>query len=421
MIKTVEIKNYRCLKYNRIDLERFQVLVGPNASGKTTFLDAIKFISDILNSGLDAAVIERSANFSDLTYSGQGGDIEFAVEAIIPEEKKVLLSDKEFVTVRYEIGIRLNQTTNEHEIFDEKVILLKSIDDTHEQLRINFPTHDKDPITILIHKNKYPSNQFREVIAKKNDGNDRFSYEINSGGWRSTFKFGTKKSALSNLPSDETKFPVSTWLRGFLIDGIQLFVLDSMKLRAPSAPGQSKKFLTDGSNLPWVIDDLKKRSPKKFQRWIEHLQTALPDLNSIHVHERQEDRYKYIRVEYNTGITVPSWLVSDGTLRMLALTLPAYLPEFSGIFIVEEPENGIHPKAVETAYQSLSSIYNAQVFLATHSTMILSQVKELRNILCFAKTDRGITDIVNGQNHPDLKEWKNDVELSLLFAGGILG
>ncbi len=422
MIKTIEVKNYRCLKYIKIDLERFQVLVGANASGKTTFLDAIKFISDILNSGLDTAVVERSSNFNDLTYSGLGGDIEFAIEAIIPEGKRDLLSDKEFITVRYEIGIRLNQTTNEHEIFEEKVILLKSIEDINEQLRMEFPTFCKDPATIL--NIKYPANRSRNVITKKYDGNDRFYNEISAeknGGWLPAFKFGTKKSALGNLPSDESKFPVSTWLRSFLIYGVQLFVLDSMKIKFPSAPGQSKKFLTDGSNLPWVIDDFKKKTPRKFQRWIEHLQTALPDLNSIHVQEREEDRHKYIRVEYNTGIVVPSWLVSDGTLRMLALTLPAYLPDFSGILIVEEPENGIHPKAVETIFQSLSSIYNAQVFLATHSTMIISQVEQLNSILCFAKTDRGITDIVNGMNHPDLKGWKKDVDLSVLFAGGILG
>ena len=43
MITLVEALNYRCLKYARQTLKPFQVLVGPNATGKTTFLDVISF------------------------------------------------------------------------------------------------------------------------------------------------------------------------------------------------------------------------------------------------------------------------------------------------------------------------------------------------------------------------------------------
>jgi len=41
MIRRVEALNYRCLQYIDQALEDFQVLVGPNASGKTTFLDLV--------------------------------------------------------------------------------------------------------------------------------------------------------------------------------------------------------------------------------------------------------------------------------------------------------------------------------------------------------------------------------------------
>ncbi len=72
--------------------------------------------------------------------------------------------------------------------------------------------------------------------------------------------------------------------------------------------------------------------------------------------------------EYAGGLRVPSWLVSDGTLRLTALTLPAYLADLKGIYLIEEPENGIHPGAdCFTAFQSLSSMYEAQILLATHS------------------------------------------------------
>jgi predicted ATPase len=113
-------------------------------------------------------------------------------------------------------------------------------------------------------------------------------------------------------------------------------------------------------------------------------------------------------------------MASDGALRLLALTLPAYLDDFRGIYLIEEPENGIHPRAVETMCQSLSSVYEAQILLATHSPVILSVV-EPEDVLCFAKTVAGATDIVAGNQHPKLRDWRHEENLGVLFAGGVLG
>jgi predicted ATPase len=105
---------------------------------------------------------------------------------------------------------------------------------------------------------------------------------------------------------------------------------------------------------------------------------------------------------------------------MLALTLPAYLPDLQGIYLIEEPENGIHPRAIETMFQSLSSVYGAQVLLATHSPIILNIV-DPEQVLCFAKTPEGATDIVRGSEHPALADWKKEANLGVLFAAGVLG
>ena len=120
------------------------------------------------------------------------------------------------------------------------------------------------------------------------------------------------------------------------------------------------------------------------------------------------------------GLEVPSWMASDGTLRLLALTLPAYIPGLEGVFLIEGPEQGIHPQAVKTVYQSLSTVSAAQVLLVTYSPVILSMV-EADKVLCFAKTPEGETDIVRGSDHPNLKECKGEVNLGDLFAGGVLG
>ncbi len=209
-------------------------------------------------------------------------------------------------------------------------------------------------------------------------------------------------------------------LRELLARGVQQLVLNSLLLRKASPPGQGRSFKPDGSNLPWVIADLKKRSPERLAQWSAHLRTAFPDIEGITTIERPEDRHRYLVIRYRDGVEVPSWMVSDGTLRMLALTLPAYLPDLQGVYLIEEPENGIHPRAIETMYQSLSSVYDAQVLLATHSPVILNIV-DPEQVLCFAKTPEGATDIVRGSEHPALAEWRKETTLGVLFAAGVLG
>ncbi len=113
-------------------------------------------------------------------------------------------------------------------------------------------------------------------------------------------------------------------------------------------------------------------------------------------------------------------MLSDGTLRLFALTVLAYLPGAPEIYLIEEPENGIHPTAIGTVFQSLSSVYEGQVFIATHSPVLLG-LAQADQILCFSKNSEGETEILRGDQHPVLKEWKGEVSLSDLFAGGVLG
>lgn len=417
MITLIEALNFRCLKYIHQPIGPFHVLIGPNASGKTTFLDTIALLGSLVSDGLDAAIGERTQNFRDLVWGRAEGGFELAVEAKIPEDRRSLLGEQPYDTVRYEI--KLGNDQGETAILAEKVLLKEEKPVTWVQRGL-FPFLYDPPVTILTPKGKKAG---RTVINKVFGGNDNYYSEVYSEsgkGWAPAFRLGPRKSALGNLPEDESKFPVATWLKSLLSEGVQQFVLNSMLIRKASPPGQVRGFKPDGSNLPWVVHRLQEKAPERFKDWIAHLQTALPDLEDIQTIEREDDRHRYLLIIYRGGLSVPSWMVSDGTLRLLALTIPAYLLDFKGVYLIEEPENGIHPRAVETMYQSLSSVYSAQILLATHSPVILS-LAEADKVLCFAKTAEGATDIVLGSEHPALKEWHGETNLGTLFAGGVLG
>lgn len=421
MITLIEALNFRCLRHISRPMENFHVLVGPNASGKTTFLDVVAFLGDLVSGGIEKAVGTRTANFQDLTWRGRGQCFELAIEARIPAELSKKLRSRECNTIRYEVALALDPESQEIQLRSETAVLRKSkpFDPDGQQLEI-FPRNVNPPESILVGVRGQAT---QAVLNKVAGGNDNFyseTYSQKGKGWVPAFKLGPRRSALANLPADESKFPVATWLKSLLSEGVQQLVLNSLLIRQASAPGQGRSFRPDGSNLPWVIADLEKRAPDRLALWVDHLRTALPDLVSIQTVERPDDRHRYLKLGYQGGVEVPSWMASDGTLRMLALTLPAYLPELSGIYLIEEPENGIHPRAVETMFQSLESVYDAQILLATHSPVILSLV-EPEQLLCFAKTEEGATDIIRGDRHPALQEWRGETNLSTLFAAGVLG
>jgi predicted ATPase len=417
MIRLIEALNFRCLRYVSQPLERFHVLVGPNASGKTTFLDVVGFLARLVSDGLDAAVGDRTASFQDLIWKQRGERFELAIEAEIPEELKANLPKKHWNTIRYEVAIGIDPESGSVSIFDESVLLKEWARPCNAQ-RTLFPADRNPPQTLMTAKAK----GIRRVVSKTHGGDDHFYSEVldESGkGWFPSIRLGPRKSTLANLPEDETKFPVATWLKRLLAEGVQTFVLNSLLIRKASPPGQVRGFKPDGSNLPWIIAELSKHE-ERFRAWIGHLRTALPDIESIRTVERADDRHRYLVIHYQGGLDVPSWMASDGTLRLLALTLPAYLPEFQGVYLIEEPENGIHPSAVETLFQSLSSVYSAQILLATHSPVILN-LAEAGSVLCFKKTPAGATDVVLGSEHPALRQWQGDTKLGTLLAAGVLG
>lgn len=420
MITLVEALNYRCLRYVQTPLKRLHVLVGPNASGKSTFLDVIDFLGSLVANGLDAAITERTPNPSDLLFWGKGDNLELAVEVSVPDELRRLTATPELDTVRYQVSIGFDNTQRQFEIKSE-TLMLKKVSEIELPHRPLFPDSPTVPETLLI---KIPRPEHKGIVNKVQGGNDNFYSEIHTPSerrWAPSFRLGPKRSAVGNMIEDPEAFPVATWFRKLLTFGIQRIILNSTVIKKPSPPTKVSGFASDGSNLSWVVARLRRERPDQYNDWIEHLRTALPDLVGIDTVERPEDRHCYMRYEYRGGYKVPSQLVSDGTLRLTALTLPAYLVDLKqGIYLIEEPENGIHPLAISTAYDSLASVYESQVFLATHSPVVLNR-SGINNILCFAKDDIGSTDIIHGSVHPNIHGWQHDIDFGTLFASGLLG
>jgi predicted ATPase len=382
MITRVEASGYRCLREVSQELRPYQILVGPNGSGKSAFLDVIAFLGDVVSRGLKEAVRDRTENFHDLVWGRTESSFRLAIEAARPDAP-------EAGRIRYELTAKIDANDDEIVIASER---LTECDAAGGRLTV-------------IARNAKQVSFFAEAGAEK------FAYESHPNS--------SSLTTLGTLAVEKTGVQSVAWLKSLLQEGVKTVALDNKLLRAPSPPGAGRPAVYDGSNLARLVAQVEASSLECFKAWVEHVRTAIDDIVGIRTVSRPEDKHRYLMIRYAGGVEAPQWMVSDGTLRLLALTLLAYLPGVQGVYLVEEPEVGVHPTAIETIMQSLSSVYEGQVLVTSHSPIVLSMPRP-DQLLCFQKAQDGTT-ILPGSEHPLLRQWKSGVNLSDLFAAGVLG
>jgi predicted ATPase len=412
MIRLIEAKNYRCLKDLRQSLGPFHVLVGPNASGKSSFMDVMAFLNRLVTDGVDAAVAKRG-DIHDLFWDRKGNRFEIAIEAVVPEDRRKPVTahrGDRTSCVRYEVAIGVDDS-GESKILDEQVLLLPEHGDTPEMIRESFSPRESSP--------------WMRIVVPKSNGAEPFLFPemwnpADQGGhaYAIVYRATGKKSIFGNL--SEAEFPTPIWLESVLRNHVTRVNLDPHVLQTPSRPGQGMVFVGNGSNFPWLVEELERRDPTLYKEWLDHMRTALPDVKGLRVVERAEDRHRYVMVRYSGGLELPSWSLSEGTLCLLALTFLAYWSQPDSIYLIEEPESHIHPLNIEVAMQSLSSVYGGQVLIATHSPAILAMT-DVDKVLAFSRDDALGTRVIPGNEHPRLRDWKGEVSLGTLFASGVLG
>lgn len=423
MITHIDATNYRCFENLSISMGDPVVVAGANGSGKTTLLDVPVLAGDLLRSrGVSGAFMDpllsrgaRALSLNELCFRHQGGSFSLGIEARLPDHVRdavVALSSSAIqrdssrwpTHIRYELRLRV--TAHQMAVQNEYLFLFPH-SEAYEAQRIPLQGENAN------------RDDWRFIIRRAYDGESSFRPEGRGAKERSTQIDETLPAFPRIQFETEADFPASRWLLTLLLDGVVFFDPTWSKLRAPSQPGLKRKLLlSTGENLPWLALRLQEEAPERFAAWLAHVRTALPQIVGISVREREDDHHAYFRVQYEAGFEVTSSGLSEGTLRILALTLIAYIDDVPRLLVVEEPENSIHPQAIDTVMQSLRSLYDRQVWVSTHSPVVLATTK-LSELLITRLDRSGAASVIAGEKHPRLAAWKGAIDLGSLFATGV--
>jgi hypothetical protein len=352
------------------------------------------------------AVERMTPSFYDLCFD-PAEPIELAVELSVPGN-----GDRKRLRYEIEIGIDPEQGLR---VLHENLFIVSSAPEVQPSL---FGEEALAKPTLHLK----PPTRWRRVVRKTEEGRDYFRDEKTD--WNNVFKFGVEKAALGSLPEDPERFPLTLAARKALRDGLRTLALDAEAMRGAAPPGEPVKMALNGSNLPHVVRALMKRDSVLFAHWVQHVAAAVEGLEKVEVWEREEDRYLAVRAVFKGGHRqpVPSWMLSDGTLRLMALTLLSYsaTQDDVDIYLIEEPENGLHPLAIQAVYEALSTPQpHSQVLCATHSPVFLAQAS-LDQALVFRRSPEGYAVIRRGAEIQELEEWTGRISLPDLFVTGVL-
>ena len=169
-------------------------------------------------------------------------------------------------------------------------------------------------------------------------------------------------------------------------------------MRSPGRPDsdEAPKLGAAGDGLPTLVDYLVRQDRARFDRFVDAMCRRVPGLCEINPgHPDAATRRLDLKVE--GGLVIPAEKASAGVRLMLFFVALAFHPDPPDIILLEEPENGVHPKRLADIVSLLREItkgaqggHPAQVILTTHSPYLLDHVDLAQDqVLVFRRNDDG--------------------------------
>lgn len=338
-LEKVHIKNFLSLRNVILPFKPLTVLVGPNASGKSNVLSALKCLKDMMVSDIPPQI----RFIQNLLWVGEARDITFRLHTKIDEfstEYQLVLSAKvgnPFVIERLLVN-------------DTKVI---SIQDGQGEI------WDEDGTNQIAYKSKKLALQSAGDYGSKPTTSmlTTFIKEWNFYD----FQPGTGLRELIGLKQEEFNF---SELAKFDDEILGLSAL----LSASGGFGLGINMLFCYT-LSHILLSWHKHAPERARNVNESLEASMK--LKVDFHEINEDSEILYLLDEDNKLTRLDQ-TSAGTLRLLAYYILLNLPELPPLIAIEEPERNLHPGALkDIAYILEQLAERTQVIITTHSSQLL--------------------------------------------------
>ena len=398
MLKRIKIKGYKSLIDLEVSLCPLSVLFGPNAAGKSNFLDALQLLSGIVTSrtlkeafeppyrgkplesfsfgrdGIKGLLKKESASFSievDIELSESVVDI---VNRQIREMKRTKASEK-------------NEGSNKNQSFVREKFL---------RYRIEVEIFPKSGILRVVDEYLAALNKQGEISRKRipflEKVNRRLHLRMEGQAHPTYYECYLDHSILS-MPHYPPHYPHLVAARQELASWFFFYFEPRERMRASNAVKEVRHIGMMGEELASFLNTLQVLDPPQFRAVEKALHLVIPNVTGIKVDVNEIGEVDLKLIE--GGTPSPARILSEGTLRVLGLLAVVGAKELPALLGFEEPENGIHPRRIRMIADILKNRTlsgDTQLIVTTHSPILPDMIDDHSLFVCRKEAEKTIIE-----------------------------
>jgi len=393
IIEGFRVKNFKALKdvtlgrlWNQKDkaaLTPMTAVIGKNGVGKSSLFDAFGFLADCLKTGVeDACDVHGRGGFNRIRSQGETGAIEFEI---------YYKQDGIRRPITYELSIDLDN-------LGRPFVLKERLRQRRVGQKYGWPfsflimesgkgvVWKGDKLGVDEEKAQFDILEFIEQNKEKGtESKETESVELDD----------YRKLGIATLGSLKQHPRISAFRQ--FIESWYLSYFTPDAARSLPMAGPQKHLNVHGDNLGNVVQFMEREHPKSFQKILNRIAEKIPGINKIDTEATNDGR---LLLRFNDkGFTDPFYTqqMSDGTLKVFAYLLLMEDPNPPPFLCVEEPENGLYHKLLESLAKEFREHATGkkggtQVFITTHQPYFVDSL-EPDEVWILQKGDDGFSKI----------------------------
>ena len=379
MLKRIKIQGYKSLVDLELDLKPLSVLVGPNASGKSNFLDALQLLSRMSTCHTLEDAFEppyRGHPLESFTFGGEG------IKSLLEEERvsfsievDVQLSNAVIESVNQRIQ-KIRETAEKDTQSADKPVPKQLPPVREENLRYRIEMEMLPKLGILRVADEYLAALSADGKPKQNRKpfleriRDRLHLRMEGQSHPLYYERYLDFSILSRSHYPP-HYPHMVAMQHELANWLTFYLEPREQMRLPNPVKAVHDIGLMGEDLAAFLNTLQALNKRQFEVVEKSLRTMIPSITGIDVSVNELGEVELDLREGEKRISAR--VISEGTLRILGLLALVGAKETPALIGFEEPENGIHPRRIRRIARFLEArmlLEDIQFIVTTHSVLL---------------------------------------------------